>query len=123
MENTKSWDVRIAEARERGEFTFEDAELAGDWTTCACGQRDPILRIVPLSATHEGSTPWDDTLEDLGLGFLDAVVANDFDDSKRILDLIQQRAIDLLDDIRLGKIDVEAERRAALSWTPTDERA
>lgn len=72
-------------------------------------RRDEVMR-------HEGSTPWDGTLEVLGMRFLDAVVANDCDDSRRTLDLIQERSAELLRDILLGKIGPEAERRHALAW-------
>ncbi len=63
---TKSWKQRIDEARKRGCFTGEDTDLAGKWTSCACGEIDNIPR-------RPDGEPLDEALQNLGFRFYRAV--------------------------------------------------
>jgi hypothetical protein len=99
----KTWRERIVEARARGRFTDEDKDDGCSWLTCAVGEqhtRMPALRLlVPCPESMvSGYAPSDNELSSLGdgkTGFNDAVYLDDFDRAERLLDAIEDRALEL----------------------------
>ena len=94
-----SWRERIQAARERGCFTGEDRIMASGWMTCAVGEQHAAMPSVVVFQ-HPGTAlayPVDDTLEELGCGsgFDSAVNDDDFAKADRLLDLIEDRALEL----------------------------
>ena len=94
----KPWRERIAEARARGEFTTEDMTLATrSWCTCAVGEQLALYGEEVVMFLEGG--PADPTLWRLGAsrtpGFGQAVERNDFDAAERLLDAIEDRALEL----------------------------
>lgn len=87
-----NWNQRIKEARERGEFTADDIEKSEDWVTCACGEQDSAIPRNTLSGS-----PQDAKLRSYGISFMFAVEEDDFDDAERLLGLIHNRAVELLE--------------------------
>jgi hypothetical protein len=66
----KNWHDRIYEAKQRGHFTEEDADLADSWVTCACGEQDAALM------TNHNEGPRDLVLRRLGYDFNKYVLAS-----------------------------------------------
>ena len=96
-----SWRERIQAARERGRFTADDENDAASWLTCAVGEQHAALpEVVVYISSGPGSAvpmPADATLFRLGAasGFNGAVNCGDFDAAERLLDAIEDRALQL----------------------------
>jgi hypothetical protein len=99
-----TWLERIIAARTRGCFTDKDRYLAGKWSTCAVGEQHAALPDVVVYVTSwiGAACPLDIELRWLGgqwpegrHGFLDAVIANDFDGAERALHAIEDRVQEL----------------------------
>lgn len=80
------WGRIIIAAEERSYFTDEDSDKAGDWTTCACGEQDPLI-----PRCHNGC-PLDEDLRDLGCYFLDYINDDAFLAAVKTLIAIEKRA-------------------------------
>jgi len=94
-----TWRERIAEARERGKFTTEDRALAGEWATCAVGEQavraghETITARVDFAALMARPLmTWDDCD---GQRFFEAVMAHAVNEADRLLDAIEDRALQL----------------------------
>ena len=81
-----TWRERIVVARERGQFTREDIELASEWDTCAVGELGIVIHKIPnlLLAI--------DFVTD-GSAFVGAVTRHEFDEAERLLDNIADLAL------------------------------
>lgn len=101
---SKTWRERIAEARENGSFTAQDVQDASCWSCCAVGeQRQNMPNIIVY--VEGGKLPKDKILRKLGErsygafwlrdGFYAAVFKSDFDKAERLLDAIEDRALQL----------------------------
>lgn len=99
----KTWRERIAEARERGWFTEQDRLDAGRWCSCAVGEQWAQMPAVIVYTNVDRSDPawrnggpskYDDLL-DWGSDFPQAVCGNDYDRADHLLDLIEDRALQL----------------------------
>jgi hypothetical protein len=109
----KNWHERIQEAEERGGFTGGDYDLANSWTTCACGEQDPRIPRYGCAALPEeteemmmeaGSrispnAPKDMELSNLGIQFTDAVLNDDTDLARDLIQRIEVRAIQVLAEL------------------------
>lgn len=89
------WGRRINRAEKNGEFTLKDKKDSESWVTCACGRHDPRLQ-------KEDKTrgPRDVQLSDLGARFAGTVSINNFDGSRSVLTMIEERATYLLRELR-----------------------
>lgn len=105
----KTWRERIAEARQsrirlpnwlgsitlRGQhFTADDVWEANHWYACAVGEH---REAVPLRVTlHDGEpVPLDHDLRRMGLEFGVRVGRHDIDGAERLLEQIENRALQL----------------------------
>lgn len=104
-----TWKQRIAYAKRRGEFSYDDWKAANFWVTCACGQQD---RSLMTNLASDWSEPWDAELHRLGVQFGSAVRNGGagFAKARKLLAKIDARAAFLLREIRNGKIDLKAVR-------------
>lgn len=107
---------------EEAKVSDEEARLsAGDWTVCACGSQEKILRKTGAAE------PWDAELDDLGTTFFTKVDHAQWEQALGILLKIQHRAGYLLSKIRRAKPEVvrALRRHDADIWndvTPTAEK-
>ena len=90
----KTWRERIAEARERGEFSDEDASLSANWSTCAVGEQHALYpEIITYRMGVEQKIPIHSELIRLGGcrdgGFNQCVTENSIDIAERRLDEIE----------------------------------
>lgn len=90
------WITRIKEARERGEFTLRDRDLAENWPDCACGEQDPRI------PRYEDGEPDDEILTRLGTAFCRFVDRNAFDGAEDALLRIELRSSHLLAELDKG---------------------
>jgi hypothetical protein len=100
-----TWRERIAEARQRGGFTAADREDIWLYSTCFVGEQAKAMPDVVLLT--EGSTPFsqgvkgspipvDEILWTLGGHAAPTVrISNDPDAAERLLDAIEDRALEL----------------------------
>lgn len=93
-----SWRERIQIARQRGSFTFSEQTSAAMWHTCAVGEQHALHpEVVRYGERWEG--PEDYKLTALGSsmvdGFAVAVGRNDFNRAEALLDLIEDRVLQL----------------------------
>ncbi len=89
----KNWHTRIAEARERGEFTSVDKLLSSDWMTCACGEQDKGIE------RDSSGLPVDEELSGLGADFYVYVGNDEVDSAERMLAAIERRSFELINKI------------------------
>ena len=95
----KTWRERIVEARERGAFTREDLALWGLGSTCFVGeQRERYGIMFNLEMTGVGleslARP-EDSHHTLQTKILRALSSNDFNEAERLLDQVEDRALEL----------------------------
>jgi hypothetical protein len=97
------WRKRLAAAITRGYFTNFQADLAGEWDTCAIGEAKKLNTSIVKRGYHNG--PLDYELEKLGFKFMAMVAelspnyegrtphykATRFKPVERILDKIEKR--------------------------------
>lgn len=86
MARRKPWSERIEAAEKRGRFTAFEAKLAGEWSSCAIGERwgGRYFWIQPgMSKAAK------DREDDLGVNFAYAVGVNNIPEAKRIFAAIQ----------------------------------
>jgi len=101
--NLIKWKRKVQDARRRGYFTQQNKDDAGEWTCCALGERDTMcdksIDETKYNAAKSKNRLSDanNTVKDymlmlfsdkaysLGMGFHNAVVGNNFDDAKDIL--------------------------------------
>lgn len=77
-------------------LSYNDAETAAkDWTLCACGSQEKILR----SPAHNNE-PWDGDLNNLGCQFYDQISSENYPEALVVLLRIQERATVLLRALR-----------------------
>jgi hypothetical protein len=91
--NPKKWDWYAFLSSSEGvkyRFREEADELAGCWTTCACGQ---LCTVLPRS---ENNVPLDREANILGNDFYDAIEHKEWSEAKKVLDKIEERTIFLL---------------------------
>jgi hypothetical protein len=92
----KTWRERVVTARERGYFTKRDRALAWPFTTCAVGEHHASMPDVVLYVRGAHTQqPEDYTLLLLGSDFAWSVAACDFARCERLLDLIEDRVLEL----------------------------
>lgn len=90
-----TWRERIAAARERGYFTFDDKFAAGSWNCCAVHEQHVMNPQVVVYALN---SPVDHELHQLGddeEGFCAAVRTGDIGRAECLLDAIEDRALQL----------------------------
>ena len=68
------WRVRITRARNRGQFTSKDRNDAGEWYSCAVGER---------SGGEPNEPQYQGAVNRAGIAFSDAVMDGDFDGAER----------------------------------------
>ena len=68
------WRVRITRARDRGQFTDKDRDDAGEWYSCAVGERSKGNRDEPQ---------YPGVVYVAGIAFSDAVHKDNFDEAER----------------------------------------
>src|SRR2546428_12911633 len=101
-----TWRERIIEAEARGKFTNDDLGHALGFATCAVGEQvsrgviadyrvDELPGGLDVRLAEIRSTETPKTLIGLGSWFCGAVVRNDFTKAHRLLDLIEDRALQL----------------------------
>ena len=93
-----NWRERCAAARERGSFTAIDKLDASRWATCKVGEEHARLPHVVVYKDYFGNLlPVDDNLQALGstMGFMGAVLSNNFDKAEDSLDAIEDRVMEL----------------------------
>ena len=93
----KDWYTRIIEAREWGEFTEGENELASDWPTCACGEQDDRIE------RDDAGEPLDSYLSALGALFLRTVADNNFDEAELVLTQIEKRSEELIKEQEINQ--------------------
>lgn len=88
----KTWRERIAEARERGSFSREDYEAWQNPKTCLVGEQRqrygldfPLHMVIPIGPTEHG----------LQVQIVYAIARNSFDEVERLLDMIEDQALNL----------------------------
>lgn len=74
-------------------MAFKTLQASGDWRTCACGQ---LSVIIPRGET---GVPVDSRLQALGMDFCCAVVARQFQRALSLLDSIEKRSQELINEI------------------------
>lgn len=92
MASKLDWWDRIRRAAHRGQFTSADLQRARNWTTCACGEQNPLI------PRRELGVPVDDALATLGADFALQVNADVLDGAAATLVKIERRAAALLHD-------------------------
>lgn len=118
MAKPKTWRERIMDARRRGKFTKYEQNLAASWSRCAVGEQREAMPFVvvvkpecPLSnlqsenrhARLTAGAPADSELNRLGFEFYDiGVCVHNFDEAERILELIEDRVLQLKREKRHG---------------------
>ena len=103
----KSWREINVEARARGYYTEEEIDAAtSSWMTCAIGEQHKLHPLV-VHVTKISGRPDDSVLFTLGnsdsfndwesgkYGFGSAVRDHNFDEADRLLDLIEDRVLEL----------------------------
>jgi hypothetical protein len=93
--NMKTWRERIAEARERGEFTREDYVLVTNLETCMVGETAAVLGerawdMYPILVDLSISSGWGNRR-----GPVFAVSFNMFDHAEECLDKIEDTVLQL----------------------------
>tara|TARA_R110000822_G_scaffold161_2_gene727 strand:- start:706 stop:1032 length:327 start_codon:yes stop_codon:yes gene_type:complete len=89
----KNWDWYAfldASKHIKKKYIIEACNLAGGWTTCACGQ---LCNVLPKDCL---SAPLDRDAHQLGVDFYNCIEINDWDEAKTTLDKIEKRTIFLL---------------------------
>lgn len=89
-----TWRERVLHARERRAFTNAEIHRASDWHTCAIGEQRAAVPLVVRIAAKTGS-PMDYQLSVYGGQFATAVYEQDFDRADRLLDVIEDRVLEL----------------------------
>jgi len=90
METT--WRERVVEARRQGGFSVLDHKLWGSLHTCPVGE---ALTRYGLYDGHSWTASGRDMYRVLGDPFGSAMFLNDFDETERLLDAIDDRALEL----------------------------
>jgi hypothetical protein len=88
----KTWRERIMEARARGTFTRDDRRLAGPFGTCMVGECQERFGVSVMSLTLE---PPYQSLTYAGAQFFSAVNRDDFDAAERIMEAMEDHALQL----------------------------
>jgi hypothetical protein len=92
----KTWRERIAQARERGKFNNEDWSAWVSLSTCPAGE---LVKAYPClsepSSNRSDLCLWNRTLHGMGNDFEGPLAANDFDAAERLLDAMEDRALQL----------------------------
>ena len=96
----KTWRERVAEARERGYFSHEDRMAWMDLTTCPAGE---IVRAMPClnEATKKLGGLYNHELHVMGHALGRCIAGPTeflFDEADKILDAIEDRALQLKRD-------------------------
>lgn len=89
-----SWRERVAQARQRRRFTNAEITRASDWHTCAVGEVRAAVPLVVRLAGKSGA-PMDYELSVYGGQFATAVYEQDFDRADHLLDVIEERVLEL----------------------------
>lgn len=96
-----TWRERIQAALVRGKFTFQDSMDASQWMSCAVGEQHALHPEI-VRYHSDLQAPVDSILGSLGsdlgedmYGFARAVSRDDFDRAERLLDAIEDRALQL----------------------------
>lgn len=85
-----NWEQIINDAEKRGWFSMEEMRAASGWIDCACGSQDERIPRNPDGA------PVDIWLFVDGTEFSFAVNGNNFDEARRLLNRIEERAFYVL---------------------------
>ena len=106
------WGRRIENARKRGYFNQEDADLAGNYQTCACGRKDPRLFLHG----SKDCGPWDSTLDRCGFDFAQIVWfgGTDFQRAMECLRAIEERASVLMSIVRAAHALAKVAKQAGV---------
>lgn len=94
----KPWNLRIAEAKRRGEFTDEDIADAESWMSCAVGEAHEIYEKVVYN-DEVSPSPIDEKLFALGFQFYPRVRTHDMDSARDIYNQIQVRVKELNEEV------------------------
>jgi hypothetical protein len=90
------WKHRISDAEKRGEFTKDEAGMAGTWDACAVGEgRSKLKKSLAMNDKLFNLdwcySPRNYILKELGTNFADAVAENDFKGAKTYLTRIERQ--------------------------------
>jgi len=86
MKLTK-WRAEIAEAKKHGHFSNETKRKAGDWPSCAIGEKFNIPS--EFTSTKDIVTVYGQNARELGINFYIAVKQDDIDHAQTILKQIE----------------------------------
>ena len=89
------WGARIILAEKRHHFTGKEANKGSDWISCACGELDSHIEMMP----YEDDGPADRQLNDLGVCFGRHVYNDEFLLAARTLIAIEERSVELLREL------------------------
>jgi len=92
---SKSWRERIAEARERGGFTPEDRGAISSFQTCAVAEHPHLMHFEGGRLVGDLSIGINDPVYQNGILLTSAVFGNRFDEAERLLNAIEDRALEL----------------------------
>lgn len=99
----KTWRERIAEARVRGYFTDKDMGLWNSADTCFVGEQraryDIVFNLEMTGTGPESLNRTEDSHYTLQISIIKALSCNDFDEAERLLDYVEDRALELKREI------------------------
>src|SRR5262245_53026082 len=101
----KTWRERIAEARERGSFTYEDISLAAGYRTCLIGEAVAILGgtyasneskfRVSIPGFYGNELCGEDSSIATGGAFQRVVAEHDITRAEQLLEAVEDRLLQL----------------------------
>lgn len=121
------WCRVIRDAREHGGFSLTDVACAGNWQTCAVGERSERLRAIAATlgrrllsdnlgspqAEYNSPGDGDRRLAELGVRFYEEVMANQYDAATKTLNAIERRT---------QTLEAEAAKAAKAAGDPDPQR-